>query len=392
MDVAAVSFLRSEAGRRLLTDLDRRDLTDGQVLPVLEELRRELAPALASGAVETTRLRRAAATKFPRAGEMLFTREGLEQATGFDVARHRARRIAGLSPRWVADLGCGIGGDAIALADVAPVAGLDVDPVRLAVAAHNVAVHATRHPFHPLRADVLAPPIAAVDVAFADPARRAGGRRRLEVGDSVPPLPDLVDVWSPRAASLVIKTAPGIDHAAVPDDAELELVSLAGELKEAVLWTGEAVGAVRRRASRLPEGEELTDLEPDRPAPLTGISDWLCEPDPAVIRAGLVRHLAARHGAALIDPHIAYLTASAPLPTVLARSYPVETVMGFQLKRLRRHLRELGVGSVTVKKRGSPIAPEELRRRLDLTGSEHRVVVLTRVAGDPVAVIAGEPV
>ena len=114
----------------------------------------------------------------------------------------------------------------------------------------------------------------------------------------------------------------------------------------------------------------------------------LYEPDPAVIRAGQVQALAERLGAHQIDPTIAYLSADDAVPTPFARAYAIESVLPFQLKRLRQHLVERGIGRVVVKKRGSAIEPEELQRRLQLSGNgPEAVVVLTRQLGEHVALV-----
>jgi hypothetical protein len=117
---------------------------------------------------------------------------------------------------------------------------------------------------------------------------------------------------------------------------------------------------------------------------------WLYEPDPAVLRAGLVTTLAVQLGAHQLDPDIAYLAAPERRATPFARAYAVEAAMPFQLKRLRQHLRSLGVGTLTVKKRGSPLEPEALIRQLRLTGPESRTLFLTHVAGEPWALV-GQP-
>jgi hypothetical protein len=61
--------------------------------------------------------------------------------------------------------------------------------------------------------------------------------------------------------------------------------------------------------------------------------------------------------------------------------------MPFSLKRLRSLLRSRGVGRLTVKKRGSAVEPEVLRRQLRLRGDEEATVVLTRVAGAPTVLL-----
>ncbi len=153
-----------------------------------------------------------------------------------------------------------------------------------------------------------------------------------------------------------------------------------------MLWSGQARTGARRSATLLPAGDVLTD-EPAPPAAVTDPGGYLLEPDGAVIRAHLVQQLAARVGGRLIDPTIAYLTADAPEPTPFGRWYAVHEVLPFSLKRLQARLRALDTGTLVVKKRGTAVEPEQLRRRLRLTGSTERTVVLTRVQGRQVAMI-----
>ena len=115
---------------------------------------------------------------------------------------------------------------------------------------------------------------------------------------------------------------------------------------------------------------------------------WLHEPDPAVIRSGLVALVAADLGATLVDPTIAYLTsdaAAADSPWV--SSYRVDEVLPFNLKKLKALLRTRGVGRVVVKKRGSAIEPGTLARQLRGEGAGTATVVVTRVAGVPTALV-----
>ncbi|HQD22763.1 MAG TPA: SAM-dependent methyltransferase, partial [Arachnia sp.] len=94
-----------------------------------ERLRRSFGADDAAWALGQAVLRRKAAAKFDRADEMLFTRDGLEQATRRAVARWRARRFvdAGVTEVW--DLGCGIGADAMAFLEAGlRVVAVDADP------------------------------------------------------------------------------------------------------------------------------------------------------------------------------------------------------------------------------------------------------------------------
>ena len=176
----------------------------------------------------------------------------------------------------------------------------------------------------------------------------------------------------------------------MPAGCEVEFISVKGSVREGVLWFGELRSPAGRRATLLPGGDTLTDEKPAEVA-VTAPLAYLYEPDGAVIRAHLVEQLGQRLDATKIDPDIAYLTADHKRSTPYARCYALDDYLPFNLKRLRGYLRQHNVGRITVKKRGSPLDPDELRQRLRLAGEEHRVIFLTRVKGEP-AVLIGRAV
>jgi SAM-dependent methyltransferase len=387
MDRSTFRWLLSDEGQRALAEAAALPLTDAAQLADLASLRRGYPPERAAAALETARLRRLAAGKFALAGQMYFTREALEQAGHETVAAHIATRFAGYAT--IADLGCGIGGDTLALARVARVVAVDRDPLRLAMARANLAAHGLAGRVRLICADLATLPLPPVEALFVDPARRAGGRRRFRLADYEPGY-DLIAGWARRVPAVGVKVAPGIADEEAPPDAEVEFVALGGELKAALLWLG-PLRTAARRATLLPAGISLAGDGPPAPIRQGEPAGYLCEPNPAVIRAHLLDQLAARLEAWQLDPTIAYLCAAVPAPAPLARSYPVEAWFPFNLKELRRQLRQRGVGRVTVKKRGSPLDPAALARQLRLAGPNRRVVVLTRVAGRPVVVVCHEP-
>src|SRR5262249_53838883 len=176
--------------------------------------------------------------------------------------------------------------------------------------------------------------------AFADPARRtAGGRRVFDPAGYDPPLREVLG-WRGRFELLAVKVAPGIaDEEVAALDGEVEFVALGQELKEAVLWLGRPY-ARGRRATGLPSGAAMAGGadQPGRRAPVRGV---LYEPNPAVIRAHLIGALAESLDAWQIDPTIAYLSADEARPTPFARAWRVEAVLPFGFDRVRRHLRAL---------------------------------------------------
>jgi hypothetical protein len=236
--------------------------------------------------------------------------------------------------------------------------------------------------------------LSAVSAAFCDPSRRRhrSGRRVFDPNAFSPPW-SFVSRLVRTVPRTVLKLAPGVDHALIPDGAEAEWVSVDGDLVEAAFWCG-PLAAVPRRASvlrtdgpdRLARVAELTG-DGRRQAPSGPVRTYLLDPDPAVVRAHLVAELADRVGGNLADPAIAYLYADDPPPTPFARVLRVDEALPFSVRRLRAALRARDVGRVEIMKRGSAVDPERLRRDLRLTGDADATVVLTRVAGSPTALV-----
>ncbi|WP_370076144.1 SAM-dependent methyltransferase [Streptacidiphilus sp. MAP12-16] len=387
MEIESFRALLTDEGQGLLAEL--RDFVPGQELAVATRLRRSHPAELVSAAIGQARLRQRAAAKFGADAErMYFTPDGVEQATRTSVADWRARRFAELGVGYVADLCSGIGGDAIALARAGiTVLAVDRDPLTCAVAEANAEALGLSELIVQQCSDVTDIDLTACEGVFVDPARRGGRGRIFDPEAYSPPLS--VAVRAARAVPhAALKVAPGIPHDAVPEGAEAEWVSDGGDVKEAVLWFGTDAGQPHR-ATLLPTGDSLTGGR--LPDPEAGpVRRYLYEPDGAVIRAHLVAEVAARLGATLIDPTIAYLTADELLPTPFATPYEITDVLPFGLKKLKALLRERGVGTVVIKKRGSAVEPEELRRKLRPEGVNSCTVFLTRVAGAP-TMLLGQP-
>ncbi|HEY0734672.1 MAG TPA: class I SAM-dependent methyltransferase [Herpetosiphonaceae bacterium] len=373
-------------GQAALLAAERLTPTDATLLRDLAALRKAFAPELASAALETVLLRQRARAKFSRADQMYFTREALEQASGELVARHRAERYVQADGR-IYDVCCSIGGDALELTEAGSVVGLDIDPLRLAIAEVNAAVYRRAERISFILADARSWAVPPNAWLFFDPARRSGGRRHWQPEDYEPPL-SLIESWLPHAAGIGVKVAPGIDYDALPYDCEVEIVSVAGEVKEACLW----FGALRRstRSAVLLPGRHTLHAVPTAPVPVVAPLRYLYEPDGAVIRAHLVEQLAEQIDAAKIDESIAFLTSDSLVHTPFARAFRVLETMPFNLKRLRARLRELDIGQVVIKKRGSPIDPQVLEKQLRLRGSHALTLMLTHVQGQP-SVLLCEP-
>ncbi len=387
-----LALLLTPEGRALLDEVQGTAPADE--LAVATRLRRDHPAELVSAALGQARLRQRAEAKFGAedAGRMFFTPNGVEQSTRASVAAYRAECFRALGVRSVADLCCGIGGDAIALARAGiRVLAVDRDPVTAAAARANAEALGLSGLIEVQEADVMEVDTAGHDAVFVDPARRGGRGRIFDPEAYSPPLSWAVEAarGAPRAA---LKIAPGIPHEAIPGDAEAEWISDGGDVKEAVLWFGPHVTPGARRATLLPSGAGVWA------SPATALPDpetrpvgrYLYEPDGAVIRSHLVAEVAEDLNGGLIDPTIAYITADEHHVTPYARAYQITDHLPFSVKKLKALLREREVGTLTVKKRGSAVEPEELRRKVKPQGPNAATVFLTRAAGAPTMLI-GHP-
>ena len=390
MDLDAFRWLLTDDGQGLLAEASAAagDGSGGE-LALQATLRTRASAARVAAALTQVELRRRAEPKFGELAErMYFTREGLEQATRLPVARHRAGRLKAAATESLIDLGCGIGGDLVAsAASGITTAGVDLDPVRVAVAEANLA--ALGLPGAVAVADATTVDTGPFDVAYADPARRSSRGRTFSPDGWTPPW-SFVEELLMRPAC--VKVAPGIPHELVPDGVEAEWVSDHGEVKEACLWSGR-LRTTERRATVIGQGGLATITDEDAPslgetgAGVRPVGDFLYEPDGAVIRAGLVTAVAAGVEGGLLDEHIAYVVSDRSFRTPFARGYRVVEELPYREKQLKAALRERGVGTLTIKKRGVSVSPDGLRQRLALHGDVTATLVLTRVAGHGTALL-----
>ena len=387
MDVDDLRRLLSPEGLQLLDEVGDLD-TGADIVRTVSRLRAAGHDGgLVAAVLEQARLRSRARTKFGDfADRMLFTPAGLEQATRLRVAALHAGRFAEAGIDVVADLGCGIGADALAIAalDLGVVA-VDRDELTAAVAAFNLA------PFASARVELgnaEEADLAGVGGVWLDPARRDGATRLTDPGDWSPSLDWAFDLA--RRLPAGIKLGPGIDRDLIPDDVEAQWISVDREVVELVLWSGPlARDGIRRSALVLNSGgvAELSAPADSPDAEAGDLGEYLVEPDGAVIRARLIGDLARRVDGRMLDPTIAWITGDDPAPTPFGQTFRVLERFPLDVKTLKRELSARGIGTLEIKKRGVDIDPAQFRTRLGLAGAGSATLVLTRVAGARAAIL-----
>ena len=391
MESSELVELLSGDGLRLLDSLPPWQ-SSSDVLKTVNELRRAgHSPGLVAAVLSQSKLRAKAVGKFgPFAERMLFTEAGLEQATRLRVAALHAGRFQSAGLSRIADLGCGIGGDALAFASLdLEVTAVEIDEVTAAIAAYNLALWPNAIVVH---ADVLAFDLEGFDGVYLDPARRTAGHqntsRLSDPADYSPTLEIAFGIGDRLPTG--IKLGPGIDRNLIPAGAEAQWVSVDRDVVELGLWFG-ALARPGIRRSALVLGEhgtaELSSSEDSADVETGTLGGFLYEPDGAVIRSRLIGDLGRRIGATMLSDGIAYLTSDTALETPFAACFRVIETFPLDERRVKRELAARGIGSLEIKKRGVDVDPAAFRKKLSLRGPESATLVLTRVAGRHAALL-----
>jgi hypothetical protein len=397
--------LLSPAGQALLAQIGELD-AKADVLQLVSSLRGAgHDAALVAAVLSQAKLRRRARAKFGEfATQMLFTEDGLEQASRLNVAAQHAGRFRSAGIEHVADLGCGIGAESLALAGLGiRVSAFEIDEVTAAVAQYNL------NPFDNAsvtQADVTDPALdlGQFDALFFDPARRelggpraAAAKRKFNPADYSPNFDWVLEQAAKKPTG--IKLGPGHPHEGIPANAEAQWVSVNGDLVELGLWFGPlARESVARSVLLLADGQrhEFNSASSDQqPAEVGPLGEYVYEPDAGIIRGHLIGELAAQLGLRALDPAIAYLTGETHQDAVAAspwlRGYRVLDEMAFDRKKLKAYLRERSIGILEIKKRGVDVTPEKLRAEMQLKGEGAATLILVRV-GDAHRVLVTEPI
>lgn len=374
MDLEGFAFLVGE-GAELLDEWTRAAPADP--LAAASALRRRADARQSRWILEQVESRHRAVRKFgPTALRMLFTRKLLEQASGIDVARFKADRLARSLPEAldVADLCCGSGGDALALAGAGRRVHLvDLDPLALALASHNlsawgleaVSATASRLPGLPdgFRAQAF----------HLDPDRRTGGRQEAEDrwdNQGLSPDPEGIAQLVERFRDGAIKLPGAAPLEFLPIPGERQFLGVHDELREQVLWTGvlgrmDTLSVAEFRdgvweefATTRPDAEDAFSEElADSPGP------YLHEPVKAMVRSHLFGAFGRDRGWARLDSSLAWLSGG-EAASQLVKSYRVLAHGPLKAGVESALLREVGRSCGAVKKRGVAVVPEKAMKEL----------------------------
>ena len=372
----------------------------GDPLAAAATLRRQqpdLEPGQAAAVLEQADLRHLAHERYRLSGDLLLTRDGLEQATRPAVAARRAGLIARSGARRVLDLTAGLGMDTMAFIDAGlTVTAIERDSATAVFLAHNCPSARV------LCADATEPALLATlladlgpeDVVFVDPARRDPAGPRDATSGRAHPERDPAR-WSPAWPfvhdiphdRVLAKVAPGFSP---PADWHAEWTSVDRTLLECAVFSWPAFAAPRQ-AVLIAHGSltVLAAYPAAAPLPVADTSaTWLHEPDPAVVRAGALTALVDLDpGIARYDDASSWLTSDRPSTSPALRSFHINAELTGSPRQQRRQLADLGVRRATVKSRDVDVSPRAVLRELGLSEGPEHVLVLTRRAGRVVTLL-----
>ena len=382
---------------------------------------------------------------------LLCDKLALEQSTAQDIGRWKAtlwecarqtNKNSSEGTPVVHDLCCGMGGDSFFLPKELTAIGVDLDENRLAMYRYNSSVMRGVSPeasnAHTILADVrevakendsknatLARPKA--DYFTIDPARRAiEGENQRDLRNLTPTFEEVIEI-SKHYKGGMAKIPPGYPICEIPRSTEILYIGSRTDCRECLVLFGELaqnpdhVRAVMvdksgneianwtfardekreaRNESEQSQYDHNYELEgrdrvyrtssSESDLPLGGISKFIAEPAPVLLRSHLFGVVALAHDETthLISPGIAYVTSEKPLPAPAFANYEILESSEISTGAVRAMLKSHDIGKLTLKLRGVKVDPDQEIKRLKPKGKNSATLFYTRLDGEKIAILA----
>lgn len=321
--------------------------------------------------------------KLPRLYEAraIIPQRAFEQSSSEECAA--AKRMRG---GRLLDLTCGLGMDAVAMAErFERVVAVERDEVLADVVRENLRRMGVENVevVTASAEEYVSSCEEHFDWVYADPDRRtAEGKRVVRLEDCSPDMVALYPALGRITERVAIKNSPLFDVEEafrLFGDCTVEVLSLSGECKEVNIYidgrgariVAEAVGRERVEYAR----EEVVD------SPCEGEFEaeeyrYLIVPDVALQKARLVQH--ALRGKADVWSNNSFGFAREKVEGILGRVEEIERIEKFDPKALKRELRGVGVDILV---REFPMSVDQVRQRTGMRSGAQRRIALTRIKG-----------
>lgn len=376
MDISKIKFLQSKEGQALLELAATHQNLEKRIMALRKKTNGDNA-ALVS---QQTHLRIKAQNKFSKAHKMLFDNIGLEQATKEEVALHVAKRFSHFDT--VADLTCGIGGDALFLTAKKNLFVVDYLKHKVALCLHNLKAY-EKNAF-PIVAN-SANWFPKANAYFLDPSRRHSGQRWFNLEDCEPGLKTIHKLLK-KSNAVAVKVSPGLNYRYLNFPCEIEVISHKKECKQIILWCGD-LAQVKRRATLLPQNISLESNETAKRLETKPLGLYLYEVEKVVLRANLIDVIAKNLHLSLLCPRLSYLTADTLVSSPWVHAYKIIEHFPFSLKKLKAYIRDKNLQNIALKCRGFCDTEVIWKKRLNIkTKTTNSTLFLTRIQNKQFAI------
>jgi hypothetical protein len=402
MTLAELEALQTGAARRFIGE--NRDADPAG----LALARRGAADIPLRACVEQVDCRQKARRKLPSLSDsgFLFEPTALQQCSGEATARYKATVLTG---RRLLDLTAGLGIDSLHFArSFARVDTCEANPVLSAlfrVNFHTLGVANVSHHSGDAVAYLHAAAADGYDWIYIDPSRRQGDRRIVDLRYCEPDVTVLEPLLLSRAAQVCIKASPAFDISRSVSIfkalREVRVVSVDGECKELLLFlsrsptgSGPLIKAVliSRETGGAPRVFTMASSggqESNKALYSHEIDSYFFDPDAAIIKAGMVDHLAGILGVQKVGRGSSYLTAPFLPPSFPGRAFEVVAWMPWQRRVVADYCRQQRIGAAVLARRDFPLSPEKIRAMLGLAEGDREYLFFTRISsGEPLCVHA----
>ncbi|WP_432797479.1 THUMP-like domain-containing protein [Poriferisphaera sp. WC338] len=355
----------------------------------IARLRKKFSADHVRAALDLTLARRKAQNKFPKkiVNKFLALPQAVEQASSYRAAKYKATRFKtcfdkdahpSIPENRIIDLCCGIGGDALALSQILPspdqLLAVDIDPLRTWMCKQNTGVQT-------LVTDITTPTfkqtLSNFDCYHIDPARRTtAGQRLWQLADIIPS-PDYLAELVSLIPTGCTKLSPAINHDELSFPAEVEYLSEAGSLTQALAWTGKLAHNTSYTTATLLTKDNQTHTLTDQPTDVSSADcssekEYLFTIDPSVERARLIPHLASTLNLDIIHPKLGLLTSNTLSPadqSPFLKPYRLIAYMPWKESRIKNWLASHDAAIITIKTRDKTVNPDHLAPALRGTGN-----------------------
>ena len=307
----------------------------------------------------------------------------MEQCSSEDTARWKAQRLQG---NTIADLTAGFGVDAFFLGENFEHLHLvEQNPLLAQLAQHNLGLLRSQ-PFtvhHGTSEAFLDSLPSRLDWIYLDPARRdADGGRVFRLEQCSPDAAALRKQMLALSKRVLLKASPVLDIQQALEDLggaeRVTVLAVRNEVKELLFWLGPnptddpEIEAVNLTAT----GEEHFSFRRSQEAVAQAtygpLSDWIFEPNAAILKAGAFRQISQQFGLTKLHPNTHLYTAPADQPNFPGRRFRVLGEATAQKKALKKWLKE---PTAMVGTRNFPMSAPQLRTKLGLKEGGSRYIM-----------------